>query len=124
MVEARSGADDINVTAKTPRAPRGGFNYELWILSYEWKSFKTWRSGVLAVKFPTVFEAFEGVSAHANIPPSCVATRRHFLARRPIPALKRGPTVMRRQRDFETPVPTRKRDAEIPEMACPSQIYA
>ena len=24
-------------------------------MDYEWKSFKTWRSGVLAVKFPTVF---------------------------------------------------------------------
>jgi hypothetical protein len=51
-----NSADDTNVTAKQakqPRAPRGGFNYELWILNYEWKSFKTWCSGVLAVKIPT-----------------------------------------------------------------------
>jgi hypothetical protein len=46
----RSGADDTNVTAQVAKSAEGGFNYELWILNYEWKSFKTWRSAVAGVR--------------------------------------------------------------------------
>jgi hypothetical protein len=93
----------IPMSPPSAKSAKGGdliINYELWILNYEWESFKTWRSGVLAVKFHTVFEASEGASAHANNPHSCVATRRYFLACHPIPTLKRGPMVMRRQCDI------------------------